>query len=210
MRVEIWSDVVCPWCYIGKRRFETALSQFEHADEVEVVWRSFELDPDAPPRRGSSAEHLMRKYGWTAEQVAASNERLRGLAGAERLDYRLEETQGGNTFDAHRLIHAAAAAGRGDEMKERLLRAYFTEGVAVGDRQELVDVASPVVPDAAEVLASDRHADEVRADEREARVLGIHGVPFFVFDRRYAVEGAQASEVILGALRQAWSERAAA
>src|SRR5581483_2718323 len=111
VRVEIWSDVVCPWCYIGKRRFETALARFEHADAVEVVWRSFELDPDALVRRGPTAEHLARKYGWTPEQVAASHARLTGLAAAEGLEYRLDETQGGNTFPAHQLLHLAAEQG---------------------------------------------------------------------------------------------------
>jgi predicted DsbA family dithiol-disulfide isomerase len=113
MQVEIWSDVVCPWCYVGKRRFESALAGFDHAEDVEVVWRSFELDPNAPVRRGSTAEHLARKYGWSAEQVAASHERLTRLAAAEGLEYHLDETQGGNTFDAHRLLHAAQRpAGR--------------------------------------------------------------------------------------------------
>jgi len=204
VRVEIWSDVVCPWCYIGKRRFESALGRFGHADEVELRWRAFELDPDAPERRGSTAEHLARKYGWSAEQVAASHARLESLAAAEGLEYHLDATQGGNTFDAHRLLHAARDVGRQDEMKERLMRAYFTEGVAVA---ELAGIASEIVPDAADVLASDRYADDVRADEREASLLGIHAVPFFVVDRRYGVEGAQPADLILRALEQAWRER---
>ncbi|HZQ02415.1 MAG TPA: DsbA family oxidoreductase [Gaiellaceae bacterium] len=115
MLVEIWSDVVCPWCYIGKRRFESALARFAHRGEVGVLWRSFELDRDAPARRGPTAEHLARKYGWSADQVAASHARLESLAAAEGLEYHLDQTQGGNTFDAHRLIHAAREAGKQDE-----------------------------------------------------------------------------------------------
>ena len=211
MKVEIWSDVVCPWCYVGKRRFESALARFEHADEVEVVWRSFELDPEAPVRRGSTREHLARKYGMSADQVAASQERLTAIATGEGLEYHLDETQGGNTFDAHRLLHAAGEGGLQDALKERFMRAYFTEGAAIGEREVVARLASEVgVPGAAEVLASDRFAEEVRADEREAQALGIHGVPFFVVDRRYGIEGAQPADLILQALEQAWSERVAA
>ena len=208
MLVEIWSDVVCPWCYIGKRRFESALAQFEQRDEVEVRWRSFELDPEAPVRRGSTAEHLAGKYGWSPEQVAASHARLESLAAAEGLEYHLADTQGGNTFDAHRLLHAAGGVGRGAEMEERLFRGYFTEGVAVGDREALARVAAGIVPAAAQVLESGAFADEVRADERDAHLLGIHAVPFFAVDRRYGVEGAQPAELIVEALRRAWSELA--
>ena len=202
MKVEIWSDVVCPWCYIGKRRFESALARFEHADEVEVVWRAFELDPSAPVRRGSTAEHLAHKYGWTPEQVAANHARLESLAAAEGLEYHLDETQGGNTFDAHRLIHLAGA--RQDEMEERLMRAYFTEREPIGEREVLIRLASEVgVSDAAQTLASDAYADAVRADEREARLLGIHAVPFFVVERYYGIEGAQPADVILDTLTRA-------
>ena len=210
MLVEIWSDVVCPWCYIGKRRFESALARFAHRGEVGVLWRSFELDRDAPARRGPTAEHLARKYGWSADQVAASHARLESLAAAEGLEYHLDQTQGGNTFDAHRLIHAAREAGKQDELEERPFRAYFTEGEPIGEREALARVAAEVVPAAAEVLSSGRFAAAVRADEREARLLGIHAVPFFVVDRRYGVEGAQPAELILRALEQAWQERTAA
>jgi predicted DsbA family dithiol-disulfide isomerase len=212
MKVEIWSDVVCPWCYIGKRRFEAALARFEHRDEVEVVWKSFELDPDAPAvREGTSAEHLARKYGMTPEQTAASQARLTGLAAEEGLSYRLEATRGGNTFDAHRLIHLAASEGRGDEMKERLMLAYFTEGVAVGDRDELVRLGEELgLTGVREGLESDAFADAVREDEREARQFGIGGVPFFVVDRYYGVEGAQSADYILATLNEAWAAKAAA
>ena len=202
MKVEIWSDVVCPWCYIGKRRFESALARFDQ--EVEVEWKSFELDPNAPVHRGSTAEHLARKYGMTLEQVAKSHERMTALAAAEGLEYHLDETQGGNTFDAHRLLHLAQERGVQGELKERLMRAYFSESEPVGEREVLARLAGEVgLADAAEVLASDAYADAVRADEREARLLGISAVPFFVIDRYYGIEGAQPAEVILDALTRA-------
>jgi len=211
VKIEIWSDVVCPWCYIGKRRFEAGLGRFEHAGEVEVVWKSFELDPDAAARRGPTLAHLARKYGVSEEQAAQMHERMEAAAAAEGLEYHLDETQGGNTFDAHRLIHLAAAHGVQDEMKERLLRAYFTEREPVGDREVLARLGEEVgLADAAEVLASDAYADAVRSDEREARLIGIGAVPFFVVDRYYGIEGAQPAEVILRALDEAWAAKAAA
>ena len=204
MKIEIWSDVVCPWCYIGKRRFESALAQFEHADEVEVVWRSFELDPEAPVRRGPTLEHLARKYGISEEQAAGMHERMTVLAAAEGIEFHLDETQGGNTFDAHRLLHLAKEHGKQGELKERLMRAYFTESEPIGEREVLAQLAGEVgLADAAEVLASDAYADAVRADEREARLLGISAVPFFVIDRYYGIEGAQPADVILDALTRA-------
>lgn len=208
MRVEIWSDVVCPWCYIGKRRFEAALAQFEHAGDVEVTWRSFELDPNAPPvQTEPHAERLARKYGVSLQQVEAMDARLVGEAKKEGLDFRLAESQGGNTFDAHRLIHFAGESGRAGEMKERLMKAYFTEGVAIGERGELVRLAVEVGFDEADVkgmLSSDQFANEVRADEARARAFGISGVPFFAIDERYGVSGAQPTDVLLDALRQAY------
>lgn len=214
MKVEIWSDVVCPWCYVGKRRFEAALARFAHRDEVEVIWRSFELDPNAPRRReGTTAEHLAAKYGMSPEQVAASEERLTGLAAAEGLEYHLDETTGGNTFDAHRLIHLGAAHGIQDAVKERLMLAYFTEGAAIGEREVLqrlgVDVGL-AADEVAELLAGDRFAAEVRDDEHRAQLFGIQGVPFFGIDERYGVSGAQSADLILSALDQAWGEREAA
>ena len=208
MKIEIWSDVVCPWCYIGKRRFEQALAQFEHAGDVEVVWRSFELDPNAPPvRTESHAEHLASKYGVSAAQVEAMDSRLIGEAHKEGLEFHLADSKGGNTFDAHRLIHLAAGTGRAGEMKERLMRAYFTEGVAIGERAELVRLATEVGLDEAEVkgmLSSNGLANEVRADEARARAFGISGVPFFAIDERYGVSGAQPADVLLDVLQQAY------
>lgn len=209
MRVEIWSDVVCPWCYIGKRRFEAALAQFEHAGEVELTWRSFELDPNAPRvQTEPHAERLARKYGVSLAQVEAMNARLIGEAKKEGLDFHLAESKGGNTFDAHRLIHLAASSGRAGEMKERLMQAYFSEGRAIGEREELVRLAVEVGLDEAEVkamLSSEHRSDEVRADEARARAFGISGVPFFAIDERYGVSGAQPAEALLDVLRQAYA-----
>jgi predicted DsbA family dithiol-disulfide isomerase len=212
--VEIWSDVVCPWCYLGKRRFETALSQFEHRDDVEVVWRSFELDPNAERNpTGTSAERLAAKYGMSPEEVAASHERLTGFAAEVGLEYHLDRTRGGNTFDAHRLIQLGKARGVQDAVKERLMRAYFTDTEPVDDHETLIRIASEAGLDADEarvVLASDDYAQAVREDEELARRIGINGVPFFVLGRRYGVSGAQTPDVLLEALDKSWEALAAA
>lgn len=212
MNVEIWSDIVCPWCYIGKRRFEAALARFSHRDEVAVTWRSFELDPDAPPRSSGTLDELLaRKYGQTVEQAAAGHARLTALAAAEGLDYRFDRAQHGNTFNAHRLTHLAAAHDRQDAMEERLMRAYFTDGVAISDSDALVQLATEVGLDEDEArtaLAGDAYAEAVRADEQRAAGFGIRGVPFVVVDETYGVSGAQAAEVFLATLDRAWAERA--
>ena len=212
MKIEIWSDVVCPWCYIGKRRLEHALGEFEHADEVDVVWRAFELDPHAPSRRqGDYADRLAQKYGMSREQAVAANERLTAAGAAEGLAFHFDKAQPGNTFDAHRLLHHARSSGSGlqDALKERLLVAYFTEGEAIGDRDTLVRLAVEAGLDGEEcraVLAENCYAEEVRGDEREASELGVTGVPFFVIDGKFGIPGAQDAETILGVLRRAWSK----
>src|SRR4051794_24498154 len=151
MKVEIWSDVVCPWCYIGKRRFETTLARFQHADQVEVIWRSFQLDSDAPLESGLTVtEMLAGKYGVGLEQAAAMNDRVTSIAAEEGLDYHLDKAKYTNTFDAHRLIHLAAERGLRNEMKERLMRAYFTEGASVGNADTLVRLAAEVGLDTGE------------------------------------------------------------
>src|SRR3981081_693965 len=187
MKIEIWSDVVCPWCYIGKRRFESALAQFSHRDDVEVMWRSFELDPSAPAlRTGDNAERLAAKYGMSQQQAIDSQDRLTQMAAQEGLAFRFDLSQSGNTFDAHRLLHLAAEHGLQDDAKERLFRAYFSEGEPIGDAETLVRLVAEVGVPSAEaqaVLASAKYTEEVRADEREATELGINGVPFFVVDR---------------------------
>ncbi len=212
MQVEIFSDVVCPWCAIGKRRFEAALGRFEHAGDIEVVWRAYELDPGAPAvRRGDYAEGLARKYGMSRSQAVTAIERLTATAAADGLDFRFGAVRPGNTFDAHRLLHYARVAGPGlqDALKERLLRAYFTEGAAIGESETLVRLAGQVGLDAgecADILAGDRYAAEVRADERQALELGVSGVPFFVVDGRFGIPGAQDADTILGVLRRAWAK----
>jgi predicted DsbA family dithiol-disulfide isomerase len=214
VKVDVWSDVVCPWCYLGKRRLESALAGFAHGGEVSVVWHAFELDPSAPRRRElPPAEHLARKYGMTPEQVAASWHRLTDLAAAEGLEYHLDRTAGGNTFDAHRLIQLGAEHGLQDQVKERFLRAYFTESAAIGDPEVLEPLAVEAgLPrdEVSDVLATDQFTDAVREDELTARRYGINGVPFFVLDGRYGVSGAQSSELLLQALTTAWDERFAA
>ena len=205
LTVEIWSDVVCPWCYVGKRRFESALADFEHRDEVQTIWRSFQLDPNAPPeRRVSSAEHLAGKYGMSVEQAERSNAQMTELAASEGLEYHLDRTRGGNSFDAHRLIQLAADHDLQDAMKERLMRAYFTEGEPVGDLDTLARLAGEVGVDAEPVLAGDGYADAVLADVELAARIGIRGVPYFVLDRRFGVSGAQPVELLLQALEKAW------
>ncbi len=208
MQVEIWSDVACPWCYIGKRRFETALGRFTHADEVEVVWRSYQLDPDAPTvTTGSMAEHLARKYGISVEEALRRMAHVAQLAAAEGLEYHLDRVDRQNTFDAHRMVHLAARHGRQGEMKERLMRAYFTDVVAVADHTVLSQLAAEVGLDAdetARVLSGDEFADEVRSDERRAAEHGAHGVPYFLVDGKYAVSGAQDPARFLQLLDRAW------
>jgi predicted DsbA family dithiol-disulfide isomerase len=203
MKVEIWSDVVCPWCYIGKRRFEQAVEQF--GGEVEVHWRSFELDPTAPATREHTAsEHLAAKYGMSVEQAEASHAQMTELAAQEGLEYHFEKARGGNSFDAHRLIHLAAAHGKQAEAQERVMRAYFTDGVPIGDREALIGLGEELgLEDARAALESDDYADAVREDEVLARRIGIQGVPFFVLNRRYGVSGAQPADVLVQALEKA-------
>jgi len=211
MRVDIWSDVVCPWCYVGKRRFEAALARFPHRDAVEVRWRSFELDPRAPRLRpGDRIEHLSAKYRIDREQAEAMERRIAEAGRDAGLDLRLDATRGGNTFDAHRLLHLAADLGRAGALKERLLQAYFIDGEPIGDPAVLGPLAVAVGLPAAEVdevLSGDRYAEAVRADERDARALGATAVPFFVIDETYGIAGAQPPEVFVNVLERAWSER---
>jgi predicted DsbA family dithiol-disulfide isomerase len=215
VRIEIWSDVVCPWCYIGKRNLEAALAEFPHADQVTVEWRSFELDPTTPTQVGLSMDEVLeRKYGMSPDQAATANRQMTELAARVGLEYHLDRVRIGNTFDAHRLLHLAAHEGRGGEMKERLLRAYFTEGRTVSDPASLTDLAAEIGLDrerVGAVLASDEYADEVRADEARAVELGSTGVPFFVLDGRFGVPGAQPPDVLLRLLHRVWdsSEQAA-
>ena len=210
LTVEIWSDVVCPWCYIGKRRFEAALERFEHREEVTVMWRSFELDPDASRDvHGTAAERLAGKFGMSQERALQLHAEMEERAAGEGLEYHMDQTKGGNSFDAHRMIHLAATYGHQADAKERLLRAYFTEGESLGVWDTLVRLMEEVGVDpveARESLRLDKFAEDVREDEALAAQLGIQGVPYFVIDRRYGVSGAQPPEILLGALQRAWDE----
>ncbi|MCL6735288.1 DsbA family oxidoreductase [Streptomyces neyagawaensis] len=214
MRVEIWSDIACPWCYVGKARFEKALAAFPHRDDVEVVHRSFELDPGrAKDDIQPVLTMLSKKYGMSEAQAQAGEHNLRAQAGAEGLDYRAEGRDHGSTFDMHRLLHLAKEHGRQSELLQLMYRANFAEERSVyADADEfLIELAVEAGLDegvARQVLADPAaYADAVREDEREAAELGANGVPFFVLDRKYGVSGAQPAEVFERALTQAWGER---
>jgi predicted DsbA family dithiol-disulfide isomerase len=216
LRLEVWSDIVCPWCYIGKRRLESALAQFPHRAAVEIAWRAFELDPSAPRQRDpavSPAARLAQKYGTSVAVAETRIARVVSLGAAEGLDFRYDRMRGGNTFDAHRVVQLAGARGLGlqSAVKERLMRAYFTEGEPIGDRETLarLGVEAGLEPDdvrAALAQGADSWAERVRADERAAAELGVGGVPFFVFAGRYAVSGAQPADLFLRALTETWAE----
>lgn len=213
LQVEIWSDVVCPWCYIGKRRFEAALGRFAHRAEVTLTWRSFELDPAAPPSSktaGSYVERLAAKYRCTAAEAQQMIDTMTATAASEGLDFRFDLARPGNTFDAHRLLHLAGDHCLQDALKERLDRATFTEGSPSSDHAALRALATEIGLPAGEVdavLGSDQYAEAVRADEAQAQSYAISGVPFFVLGGRYGVSGAQPQDVLLTALEQAWAEQ---
>jgi predicted DsbA family dithiol-disulfide isomerase len=205
VKIEIWSDVVCPWCYIGKRRLEHALAEFEHADEVEIIWRSFQLNPEAPPGEAiPTREYLTARFGLQSSQMT---DRVAAIATEEGLDLDFDRALTVNTFDAHRLLHLAQDEGVQNAAKERLLRAHFTEGADLADPDTLVallkeagvneDRARQVVDNPAE------YADAVENDIAQAHAFGATGVPFFVVDRKYGISGAQPSEVFARALRTA-------
>jgi predicted DsbA family dithiol-disulfide isomerase len=210
MQVEIWSDPVCPWCYLGKRRFERALESFGHRDEVTVVYRSFELDPSAPPGVTTpTVERLAGKYGMTADQAGEAQRQMEQRAAQDGLEFRMDGLRSGNTRDAHRLLHLAKAHGVQAELAERLHRAYFTEQASIFDHSSLTELAVEAGldrDDVIRVLASQEYGDAVDTDEAMAQALGVNGVPLFVIDRRYGISGAQPPEVIAQVLDQAWAE----
>jgi predicted DsbA family dithiol-disulfide isomerase len=210
VQIEVWSDVVCPWCYIGKRRLETALERFPHRDQVEVVWRSFQLDPSIPEGvTRPTLPDLAAKYGASVEQMAATMKRVEDLAAAEGLEYHLADGVSGNTLLAHELLHLATERGLGGELKERLLHAHFEEGRSVFDVDSLVALGAEVGLDEDEAraaLTDRRFADAVQQDIATAQALGATGVPFFVVDRSYGAAGAQPPELLLQILERAWAD----
>lgn len=210
MKVEVWSDFACPFCYIGKRRFQAALDRFAHKDKVEVVFRSFELDPNAPRDVDHDVHDMLAsKYGMSREQAIAMNKNVGDQAKEADLDFQFDSLVLTNTFDAHRLSHLAARHGKMQEIAESLFQAYFTDSRHLGDRATLTALAEKAGLDpseAAAALENGDYSEEVRVDEEDAARLGIRGVPFFVIDRKYAVSGAQQSDMFLGALQKAWEE----
>lgn len=211
MKVEIWSDVMCPFCYVGKKNFENALVQLSFKDKIEVEWKSFQLDPDLPVEGldMSTAAYLAKRKGMPEQQIQGMMDNLQHAGQAVGIDFKQDQSIPVNTIRAHRLIHFAQSHGKGNEMEEALFFAHFTAGKNVGDIEVLVSLAEQVGLNAAEVrafLATDEQIDEVTADITEARALGISGVPFFVLDRKYGVSGAQPTEAFVEALTQAFQE----
>lgn len=210
MKVEIWSDVMCPFCYIGKRRFESALQQFPHRDQVEVVWKSFQLNPDMKTEPGRSInQYLAAIKGWTPEQAKQANDQVTAMAREVGLHYDFDRAVVANSFDAHRLVQLGKTQGKGDEVEELLFKAYFTEGRNIADHATLLELGIAAGLDSVavkEMLQSGAYADGVQQDIYEAQQVGVRGVPFFVLNDRYAVSGAQATETFAGALDKAWSE----
>ena len=206
MEIDVWADVVCPWCLLGKRRFEAALERFEDRDDVTVRWRSFELDPAAPREHETdAATRLAEKYGMSLEEVHQRHAQLEAMGAEEGAEFHFDRVRGGNTFDAHRLVQLAADRGLQDAVIERIMHANFADGEAIGDPATLERLAVEAGLDAheaREVLLTDRYGETVREDERLAASVGITGVPCFVVDRRLAVSGAQPPDVLLQLLRE--------
>jgi predicted DsbA family dithiol-disulfide isomerase len=212
MQVEIWSDVVCPWCYLGKKRFEQALAGFQHRDDVQVIYRSFELDPASPQGVTTpTIDRLASKYGMTPAQASQAQRQMEERAAGDGLAFRMEGLRSGNTRDAHRLIQLAKERGRQAALVERLHRAYFTEQDSIFDHEALTRLAVEAGLDRDEValvLAGDSYGDHVETDEAMAQAIGATGVPLFVIDRKYGISGAQPAETITRVLERAWSEAA--
>jgi predicted DsbA family dithiol-disulfide isomerase len=210
MQIEIWSDVICPWCYIGKRRFETALVGFAYKNDVQVIWRSFELAPNSPRQLpGTLEEMLAQKYHVSPQEAAAMNARVTEVAKGAGLEYQLSKARPGNTFDAHRLLHFAASRQLGDKATERIMHAYFSESLPISDPAALAKLAPEFgLPESAvlAMLKTDDYSKEVRADEARASGFGISGVPFFMFDEKFGVSGAQPVKAFSDALQKAWED----
>jgi len=209
LRVDVWSDVACPWCYIGKRRLEAVLEGFPNAADVDVVWHSFELDPSAPrsgPDGLTTAEYLSKKYGCSVSEARTMMQRVADTAKSDGLQFNQAHQRPGNTFDAHRLIKLANKHGKQSDMNERLFKAYFTDERTISDKAVLAKIGEEAglpVDEVTAMLESDLYAKEVREDEAEAKEIGVRGVPFFVFGEKYAVSGAQPKESLLAVLEKA-------
>lgn len=207
MKVEIWSDVMCPFCYIGKRRFEEALAKFDNAGEVKITWKSFQLNPDMVTDPNISIhQYLADAKGWQLDYARQLNDQVTEMAAAVGLQYNMDNAVVANSFDAHRLSHLATEKGLGEAAEEALFKAYFTESKNIADHDTLANLGTSIGLDATEikeVLNTNAYADAVAQDIDEARQLGIRGVPFFVFNNKYAVSGAQPAEVFLQTLEKA-------
>ncbi len=210
MKVEIWSDVMCPFCYIGKRKFENALAQFAHKDEVEIVWKSFQLNPDMKTESNKNInQYLAEAKGWSIEKAKEMNDYVSNIAKEIGLTYNMNKAVVANSFDAHRFSHLAKKHGKQNDAEEKLFEAYFTDGKNTADHQTLVQLGSEIGMDATEistVLSSDEFSDEVNQDVYEAQQVGVRGVPFFVLGEKYAISGAQESSTFLQALNKTWEE----
>ncbi len=205
MRLEIWSDIACPWCYIGKKKLDAALEQFEGKDDVEIIWCSYLLDPDAPATYGMTMPQLLaKKYDMTVEEGKAATAKSTAAAKEVGLTYNMDIAQPGNTMDAHRLVHFAWEQGRGEQMKDRLWEAYFTKGEAVGDRDTLVRIGVEQgfkEDDVRKMLESDKYIAEVKAEDARAETVGVDLVPFFLIDGKHSISGVVSTEALLEALR---------
>lgn len=210
MQIEIWSDVVCPFCYIGKRRLEKALEQFSGKDNVAIIWKSFQLDPEMNVAKGTTVhEYLAQRKGITADKAREMNDYMRHMAATVGLTYKFDEAIINNTFDAHRFLHLAAKHGVQNQAKEKVFAAYYTEGKDIGDHETLVAIGEALGINTQEIkdaLISDAFAEEVHVDQYQAQQIGVQGVPFFVFNNKYAVSGAQATEVFSQVLEKVRKE----
>jgi predicted DsbA family dithiol-disulfide isomerase len=210
MKVEIWSDVMCPFCYIGKRRFEDALGKSIHKDEIEIEWKSFQLNPDMVTDPGINInQYLAGVKGWSLEQAKEMNAHVTEMAAEAGLTYNFDKAVVANSFKAHRFTHLAKKHGLGDVAEEQLFKAYFTDGKNTDDINTLIELGTAIGLDAAEVkqtLESDAFAEEVKFDIYESQQLGVRGVPFFVLDRKYGVSGAQSVPVFEETIEKAFTE----
>lgn len=212
MKVDIWSDVMCPFCYIGKRHFEQAMQEFAHGDSIEVVWHSFQLDPDTKTQPGKDVySYLAERKGQSLEWSRQAHKHVTDMAARAGLQYNFDKAVVANSFDAHRVLQLAKKHSKGDAMEEQLFKGYFTEGKNIADHDVLADMAVAVGIEkqvALDVLKSDAYSAEVQADIETAARIGINGVPFFVINNKYGVSGAQPASTFVQALNRAWEEYA--